>query len=367
MTGPETGRDTDLERIEVALAEGRATATDPRERELQELALALQAESAEPDPGFARELDKRVSEGFPGLRRARLPRPRILRRAWMPALAGAAAVILVAVVTVSLLGGGDRESSSISAALSARTDLSAKAAPEAPGAASAISPFQTAAGGRRVERNARITISTPGAKLQRTADGVGTVAESHRGYVLSSQVSTGDQGSPGGSFTLRVPARELQATLADLSKLGHMRARSESAQDRTVPYRNVQDRLGNALIERTTLRIKLRHAHGAKADTIRARIAALDSTIAGLSGQMRDLRNRTLYSTVDVTLEQETGTGAGGTGLGGAWHDALHTLQGLVAFLVRALGVLVPLGLLAGLAVLGTRALRRRRREAALM
>jgi hypothetical protein len=363
MTGPEAGRDTDLEWIEDALADGRATATDPRERELQELALALRAESAEPDPEFARELEGRVSDGFPRPRRARLPRPRVLRRAWMPALAGAAALIAVAVVTAGLLGGGDSpRQDSITAA------LSAKAPEPAFDAASSARPFALAAGaGRRVERNARITISTPGDKLQRVADGVGTVAESHRGYVLSSQVTTGDQGTPGGSFTLRIPARELEATLADLSKLGHMRARSESAQDRTVPYRRVQDRLGNALLERTTLRLKLRHAHGARADSIRARIAALNSAIDGLSAQMHELRNRTVYSTVDVTLEQESGGGAGGTGLGGAWHDALHTFQGLLAFLVRALGVLVPLAMLAGLAVLGGRALRRRRREAALM
>src|SRR3954447_18934352 len=103
MTGPET----DLERIESALAEGRASATDPRERELQELAPALRADSAEPRPAFAAELDRRVAAGFPKPRR-RFSLPSF----WMPALAAASVLIAVAVVAISSLGGGDSKMSS---------------------------------------------------------------------------------------------------------------------------------------------------------------------------------------------------------------------------------------------------------------
>jgi hypothetical protein len=44
----------------------------------------------------------------------------------------------------------------------------------------------------------------------------------------------------------------------------------------------------------------------------------------------------------------------------------VHTLETMLNFTVRALGVLLPIGLLAALAGFGGRALRRRRREAAL-
>jgi hypothetical protein len=356
MTGPDVNRDTDLELIEAALTEGRAAAADPRERELQELALALQADSPEPGPEFARQLDRRVSEGFkrarPGFK---------MPRFWMPALAGAATLVLVVVVAISVIGGGPDRSSSSS---------SAQAGPSTPGMETLIAPSAGApvdASGRRVERSAQITIATSHDKIQQAADGVGTVAESHGGYVLTSHVSTGDQGSSGGTFQLRVPARQLQATLADLSKLGHLTARSESGQDMTAPYRHVQDRLGNALLERRTLLLRLKHARGAKADDIRAQLATLNASITSLNGQMQELRRRTVYSTVDVTLEQQrAGAGAGG-GTGAAFDDALHTLQALVNFVVRALGVLLPLGLLGAAAAVGTRTLRRRRREAALM
>src|SRR4051794_20497757 len=98
MTGPET----DLARIEAALAEGRVTADDPRERELQELALALRADSPEPGPAFATAMDRRMAEGF-GKTKAR--RRMSLPSFFMPALAGAAVLILVAVVAISSIGG----------------------------------------------------------------------------------------------------------------------------------------------------------------------------------------------------------------------------------------------------------------------
>src|SRR4051812_40527498 len=124
MTGPET----DLERIEAALAQGRASATDPRERELQELALALRADSAEPRPAFAAELDRRVAAGFPKPRR-RFSLPSF----WMPALAAATVLIAVAVVAISSLGGdGSKTSSSEVAGLQNATDKDLAAPPASP-------------------------------------------------------------------------------------------------------------------------------------------------------------------------------------------------------------------------------------------
>lgn len=353
MTGPDPRRDTDLEQIEDALATGRVGATDPRERELQQLALALRAVSPEPEPRFAAELDRRVAAGF----RKPRSRPAVLRR-WKPALAGSVALLLVVVAVTGLLG--SKNSSSTNSALHTA---------EAPGLERLAPPAGAASEGRRVERSARITLSTPADKLQGAADSVGTVAESHRGFVLNSNVSTGDQGAAGGTFTLRVPARELQGTLADLSKLGHLQARTESAQDMTSPYRSTQNRLGTLLIERRALRLRLRRTHGAKADTIRVRIARVSAEVDSLSSRMDSLRRRTVYSTVDVSLQPERGgAGAGGGGgTGAALNDSVHTLQALLNFGVRALGVLLPLFLAAAIAWFGARSLRRRRREAALL
>src|SRR3954449_11587511 len=104
MSGPDTRRDVDLERIEAALAEGAATAADPRERELQELALALRADSPAPRPDFADDLGLRVAGGFG--KPSRPSASRRFQRLWLPAFAAAAGLVVVAVIALGALGGG---------------------------------------------------------------------------------------------------------------------------------------------------------------------------------------------------------------------------------------------------------------------
>lgn len=315
--------------------------------DVEQIEAVLRSDVAEPSPAFAAELERRVREGF--------PKPPRRRPAWLrPALAGAAVLIVVGVVAVSVIGdAGHRKSSAGSTEAAARLapDSGLSAREFRPGAALTTSS-------RRVERDVQLTIATPQDKLQQAADGVGTVAESHHGFVSSSHVTTGDAGASGGSFELRVPQRELQSTIADLSKLGELRSRSESAQDLTAPYGRTQNRLGNALVERRTL--KLRRPTAA----IRARIAELSATIDRLSARLRNLRGRTSYSTVSVTLEQSKKKSGAGTGA--AFDDARRILEGMLNFTVRALAVLLPLAVLAALAAFAARLLRRRLASRAL-
>jgi hypothetical protein len=317
--------------------------------DVEQIEAVLRSDVAEPSPAFAEELDRRVREGFPKPPRRRLSLPRL----W-PALAGAAVFAVVAVVAISVLGDNGQRPASTSAA------LKAEPAPQAAGNARDASSQMSlsVATGRRVERDVQLTIAAPGDKLQQTSDGIGTVAESHHGFVLSSHVTTGDTGASGGTFELRVPQRELQSTIADLSKLGELRSRSESAQDITAPYGRTQDRLGNALVERRTLKLRPR------TPAVRARIAELNATIDRLSARLRNLRGRTSFSTVSVTLEQSKKKENGGTGA--AWDDARRILDGMLNFTVRALAVLLPLAILAALAAFATRLFRRRLASRAL-
>jgi hypothetical protein len=323
------------------------------DRELDELVRVLREDAPQPDPDFVREMDRRMAAKFKEPRRFRLPAPRL---GLMPAMAGAAAVLIAVVVAVSLLSSsGDKRPNAVA---------QSKQASSAPAAAPV--PQQSLGGSvRKVERSADMTISTSAGKLQDMADGVGQVAATRGGYVAFSQLSTGDQGTRSGRFVLRIPQPQLESALADIGRLGHVRARSESSQDMTAPYRHVQDRLGNDLLERRTTSELLRNAHGAKAARLRARLRTLSAEIADLSGRMRDLRRRASFTTVNVALEEEQGSGGGGLiggGPGAAFHDALAVFAGALNLAIR----LLPLALLAVLGWLGTAVLRRRRREAAL-
>jgi hypothetical protein len=367
MSAPDDERDLAL--IDAALVAGRATSSDPRERELEELALALRDESPRPDPDFARELGRRVEEGFAKPRRFRLPTMR-LPRARLPVLAGAAAALIALVVAVGVLRGGGEEDAGTQVA----QDSPAVAEPAPQPTIGETAPpggsdLDRAAGStRRVERSAEMTLAGPAGELQDMAAGVARVAEQHRGYVQSSRISTGDDSARGGTFVLRIPTSRLETALSELGELGTVKARSESSQDMTAPYRATQERLGNLLLERRTIEDKLEDAIGDEEIELRSQLRAVNAEIRDVSSRMDDLKQRTLFSTVTVSIEEAEGSAGagGGSGPGGAWDDAVATLTDVLEFAIRALGVILPLGLVALLGWLGGRMLRRRRREAAL-
>src|SRR5918992_210647 len=113
--------------VDAALAEGAVTVDDREHRELQELALTLDALTPEARPGFEAELDRRVADGFGherGRGRARLGGGRLrsaaagllgrLRRPSYPVMAGAASLLLALVVGLAVLQSGGEEPTSLS-------------------------------------------------------------------------------------------------------------------------------------------------------------------------------------------------------------------------------------------------------------
>jgi hypothetical protein len=223
---------------------------------------------------------------------------------------------------------------------------------------------------RRIERSASLTLAAPGDELGEVADGVTAVADRHKGFVLRSSVTSGDEGSSGGSFDLRIPVSELQPALRDLAALADVRSRTQSGQDVTREYVTARDRLQEARAERKSLLRRLERADSdAEAEALRRRLDIVAAEIRGLRSQLRELRLRTDYVAVSVSLVEKDGNrdfGPVGGGTDDALDDALGSLEGSLNLAVRALGVLVPILLLGVPTWLVARALRRRRRESAL-
>ena len=379
MSAPEnTIIDRELTAIDEALAGGRATAGDAAERELQELALALADDTPDPDEAFAELLSSRVHEGFP--RERRLPRvrvPRLPRRAiWATGLAASLAVAVV--VAVGLPSDPDVEER-LSSEPEMRDLSGDEALPPEPargGATSQSAPlpdkdFEPRGRERTIERSAQITLAAPGRELDEVADRIVAVTDRHRGFVLRSSVTSGDDSTTGGSFELRIPTDKLRPAIRDLSELGHVRSRTQSGEDVTRSVTSVRDRLAAARAERRSLLRRLENADSDdEAEAIRRRLDLVAGEIRTLRGQARDLRLRTDYATVSVSLVEEDGdeggSGGGAGDTGDALDDALGSLIGAFNLLVRALGMLIPLGLLGGAMWFAARAAMRRRREAAL-
>jgi hypothetical protein len=383
----------ELEALEAALA------GDPSaEPELATLVRDVRMEAPAMSPSFRAQLDDRVQSGFArgdSPRRTRHPRSGRFaalgeRRTLIPAL-GVAGCLLAALVAVLLAtgsshddsgpsagGGGvaatqaapaERQSSGAGADSGPSADLATPSTKSGSTAQPAPSPTAPpASGGRHVERSTRLELTTT--DVQRTADGVVRATQAAGGYVQVSQVRTGE-GNGGATFVLRVPTAKLDDALASLSKLGHVRAMEQSANDITGAYDSAQSRLGDARAERRGLLRALGKATTAQEiASLKARIADNRRELNRLQSEFNAVRRRANYATIQVDVtgrphKQEPAPG-GSWSPGDAAHDALRVLEVAAGVALIGLAVLVPLAVLGTAAGFAAGALRRRRREAAL-
>lgn len=390
---------------------------DPTPEETAELAALLVAERPRPSAAFAAELDARVAARFAGPRRdaaganaavhrraARLGprarrRPAFLHRPLLPAAATALAVGLVALV-VALGSGGPRLDGGAGAPsgdAAGRTGASDGAvAPEqkqtAPGAAapgperagadeSAAVPqadaLAPAAGstapsaGRKVERAASIELGADADRVDDVAQGVLGVVARFGAIVDQSSVQSGTTGGAA-QFQLRIPAARLQPALAALSRLPDARvlARTDDSVDVNQAYVSVRRRLANARAERAGIVRALRTADTEEETLrLRARLDALERTIALAERAQRALDRRVDYARVSVAIHGDADGGGiptpddGAFTLGAAARDALRVLEVAAGVVVIAAAALLPAALLGALAWPFARAARRRRRE----
>jgi hypothetical protein len=363
---PEIARE--LEALEAALA--GAPGADP---DLSALVRDVRAQAPPMAPAFADRLDERVREGFP--RKRRFPSRRVL----VPAL-GFAASVLLAIVVVANNGADEHQPASLSAPVAAEQDSSASSgassgastAAPAPAAKSvAPAPPQTSLGGtRRVERSAQLTLTTARDDVQNVSDDVIAVTQAAGGVVASSQVETGDGGGSA-SFDLRIPTAKLDETIKRLSDLAHVGSLSQGSTDITAPFLSAADRVSEVRAERRgLLRALGRATTDREIDTLKARLRANRSALSQAKGELQALRRRATHASVGVVV-QGTGTARGHDG-GGAWtprdalRDAQRVLEVAAGVALVALAIALPLTLLAGLAGLASRTLRRRRRAHAL-
>jgi hypothetical protein len=404
MRNPDTGGSATMERdlaaIDDALAAGSARDDDPALRELQELALALQADVPEPDAAFAAELGERARTGFPRVKesarsqqaaalarlRTKAARPRRMPRQLLPAAGLVAAVALVSLAVIALPdspvgdggGGGDRGGDGGGGA------AQAPAAPESspqggapPGGGGIVQPvpppgdnFAPGRSDRKIERSFSLELAVALDEMARVAEDVAAVTNRHGGFVLSSSVDSGENGG-GGDFSLRIPTDRLRPALRDLAALAPVIRQTQEGRDVTREHVTAKDRLRAARAERRSLLRRLELADtDEEAEAIRRRLDLVAGEINGLRGQLRDLRLRTDYAVVIVSLlvEEESNGGSGGAGssFDDAINDAGDLLVGTAGVLIRVLALALPLGLIALAAWLAAWRFRRRRRESAL-
>jgi hypothetical protein len=392
----------ELAAIDAALRGEAVAGTDAP---LAELSRELQTMRPRPTDDFVRTLDVRAAGGFererprsatearrrvwPWRRPGQAPPARRRRRALFVSAVGAAVtVVLVAVLAASQLrsGGGEagprparagpafsapavrgpavsaptRPSSAASAARAAKGDLEVPAA----GAASAAAD----AAPRRVERTSTLDIGVASRAVESTAQRVFTLVSSFRGYVRQSNVGSG-AGEDGASFDVRLPTSNLSAAIAALSHLGRVRSENDTTNDVTDQFSSLQRSLADLRAERASLLRQLAAAADAqRAAALKARLHAVEASIAQSQGQLRSLASRIDYTALSLSLTPEAAGAAtpGDLTPGGAARNAAQILEAVLAVLVIGAAAVLPVALLALAVAIAVAVTRRRLRERAL-
>jgi hypothetical protein len=378
--------------------------------ELDDIARELREARPTMDRDFAAKLDAWAAEGFPRDEQAprgeRVPSadgppepphpaprrwpPQPARRRWLlPAFGAAATAVLVIGVAVSQVGDGglggsvDQAGDAVSPSGGSESELAAPpGSPQASGDAAAPATSAEVSGDtgavrlqgkqrvllpgrpRVQETAASLTLSTEPGEVADVADGVVAITDRYRGFVVSSNVSTGEA-NPRASFDLRIPSQNLQAALTELSDLAHVKSRNEGTIDITEPFVTAGERFKDAKAEVDALLEQLAEAGDAtEIESIRAQLRIARAELAAARAQLKALKQRAGLSVVSVGVVSE-GDGPGWS-LDEAVEDAIDVLEAIGGGILVALAVLVPLGAVGAAAWFGTAGIRRRRRESIL-
>jgi hypothetical protein len=210
-----------------------------------------------------------------------------------------------------------------------------------------------------IARTAKVSLYV--ANVDKTAELLSRVARSNAGDVFSSDIANGDGSASqaSGSMEIRIPAQRFDATMTGVERAGSVRERSTNAEDLTGQVTDSDARLRNLRrTEEDIRRIMDRSGSVSQVMSAEMQLSQVREQIETLESQLKDMRSRVAYATIDVDLEAETTTTpvtpTAASQLASAWHAAIASLGALTIGLVALalwIIVFVPYALAAVLVV----------------
>ena len=190
-------------------------------------------------------------------------------------------------------------------------------------------------------------------------------------YVQSSESSgSAEQGNRSVYYTLRVPAENYSEFLNAAAQAANLIRRSESSQDVTAEYVDLEARL--ASLEQQRQRLDELAAQAESLEdllAIESQRSEVQYQIESYTGQMNVLQDQISYSTVDVYLDEVTEltpqspsfVSRVGSAFRGSWNGFVSVVQELVIGLIYLLPFLVVAAVVIALVVLLARRAAKKR------
>jgi hypothetical protein len=340
----------------------------PEDAALTDFALLVRNARPVPNHGEAAALDARVQAPASA-------RERKQRLIFKPAFAGFCALVLLVGAfgaayigsldgTTALTSDGGDDAAPASAQPESTDDFAAaekSALPSESGITSAEAP-------REVARQTRVVLAADGSDIERLSDRVNAIVDRYDGYVASSRVRGGEGNRGRATFALMIPATQYKPALASISKLAHVRSRSQSSEDITTAVNSADREL-----DRWTARVNRLENQLAAAETpaqqasLRRQLASANAARRAAARQVRANRARVNYVPIALTIvADKTAENKDKGEIAKAFDKAGTILTGIAAVLIVVLAVLIPLALIASAIWFGLRRFNRARADRAI-
>jgi hypothetical protein len=159
--------------------------------------------------------------------------------------------------------------------------------------------------GPMIIRSARLSLITK--EFDKTRANLEAILKRHRGYV--GELKTGGTAGSGRTLTatLRVPADQLDAAMTEVKTLGRVESESQSGQDVTSQYVDLQARLTNARNTEQRLTDLLRNRTGKLSDVLEVEqeLDRVRGEIEQMEAERKNMANQVSYATLNATIAED--------------------------------------------------------------
>lgn len=186
------------------------------------------------------------------------------------------------------------------------------------------------------------------------------------GYIANSAISGGRDQVRSATLELKIPAARYDQAVGGLNDIGKVESVNTNVEDVGEEYVDIAARVANAkrLEERLISLLATRTGRLQDVLSVERELARVREEIERYEGRMRFLRTRAAMSTLSITVHEPfplLGQHPGDNPIIGALKAAWRNFVSLIAGIIAASGILIPVAALAGLGWLGYRRYRNRK------